>query len=120
MVVLITPEQFMPRALPVGNNDPTGMVYCPQRWSSIAILRCDEYQHNFGCGFACEKAVTPAQVKAVIAQSKREVETEDAAVTPIRGRRCIDCGKSAMFRVKSEEPRCGRCYRAAYYRKNHC
>ncbi len=41
-------------------NPFTGMVYCPQRWSEIAIMRCGEYQR---AGCRCAVAARPEQIR---------------------------------------------------------
>jgi hypothetical protein len=41
----------------------TGMVFCPQRLSHIARMRCGEYQERFGCH--CKNAAAPGEIKAL-------------------------------------------------------
>jgi hypothetical protein len=38
------------------------MIFCPQRLSSIAIMRCSEYQRRDGCGAGCPNAATEDQL----------------------------------------------------------
>jgi len=42
----------------------TGSVYCFPRRSSLAVMRCAEYQHTHGC--ACPNAVTVEQIEMVL------------------------------------------------------
>src|SRR3990167_9116873 len=53
------------RRYPAMKGEETGMVWCPQRLSSIATMRCAEYQKQFGCGFGCASKATQGQIAAV-------------------------------------------------------
>lgn len=84
---IITLEQFMPRATTVGKGEFDGMVYCPQRLSSIAVLRCAEYQRERGCGIGCSHAATREMIGLVECDSKVDVDAApDKSVCPRCGR----------------------------------
>lgn len=43
-------------------GEPTGEVFCPQRLSSIAVMRCGEYQEQFKCQFGCPNAAKAVDI----------------------------------------------------------
>lgn len=71
----------------------TGMVFCPQRQSHIAMLRCAEYQREYGCGVACKNAATPEQINMVVTDARQDIDEGEEEP------RCLICGKAKKTRV---------------------
>lgn len=97
-------------------GEETGMVWCPQRLSEIAVMRCAEYQKEFGCGSRllttggpCLFRATPGQIRqAQAAQSERLKEpSHDAAGSYI----CPQCGGAKALK---RSPLCRSCARKGY------
>ena len=64
----------------------TGSVFCPQRASSVAILRCAEYQSAKGCGLGCLHAATRAEIELVEINSRLDLDAEsDMYFCPVCG-----------------------------------
>jgi hypothetical protein len=60
-----------------GAGEFTGMIFCPRRSSSIAIMRCGQYQVSEGCQLGCPNAASPADIKKVQAEMKTETMEQD-------------------------------------------
>jgi hypothetical protein len=71
--------------LPEG--DVTGAVFCPLRFSHLAVLRCAEYQDRDRCEVGCRTAATKAEIEAVIFNARMGKEDDPGAYT------CSRCGK---------------------------
>lgn len=65
-----------PIGLPAA-DEFTGAVWCPQRRSSIAIMRCGEYQARDGCGIGCSQAASEEQLAELAAAVSGAAEDED-------------------------------------------
>ncbi len=82
-------EGFSVRRFFKGDAAPefTGQVFCPQRSSSIAVLRCAEYQRDNGCGLGCLHAATRAEIELVEINSRMDVDAEPQLFV------CSACGR---------------------------
>lgn len=111
-----------------GRGEPTGEVFCPPRLSSIAVMRCGEYQEQFKCQFGCPnaaKAVDIGNAKkamrqlAALAIMKARTHARNVETTAPKARkprrpygsllkydRCISCGENKSL---NPSPHCRRC-----------
>lgn len=79
----------------------TGAVFCPQRFSHLAIMRCAEYQNKYGCGHACHSAATPEEILALSIVRNRPL-METVSVNSF----CLDCGRK---KLSAQGKRCKVC-----------
>jgi hypothetical protein len=90
----------------------TGTVYCPQRWSGIAVMKCWEYQTTLGCGFGCASAVKRDVVEVGQASSRVGEDQRPAISKSRRARETCACGG-----IKSPQSKtCSSCYHASMTR----
>lgn len=59
------------RFMPANDDEATGMVKCPMKLSSIAIMRCVEYQGALGCH--CPAAATQEQLNEILTRIHQDV-----------------------------------------------
>jgi hypothetical protein len=86
-------------------GEPTGMVFCPLRLSSIAVMKCGEYQALHGCGAGCAQAVSAAAVAELRGVMER-FRTELVPDLRVRGKErypgsktCIVCGREKKTNI---------------------
>ena len=78
------------RHYPAAKGEETGMVWCPQRLSGIAEMRCAEYQKQFLCGIGCAGAVKrarAAELNAALKFSENNLSRRGFA-------ECVECGEA--------------------------
>ena len=46
-------------------GEPTGMIFCPRRFSNIGVMRCGEYQERDRCALGCPSAAPAEAVEAL-------------------------------------------------------
>jgi hypothetical protein len=89
--------QFFERAVHVtGADEFVGQIFCPQRFSSLAVMRCAEYQKLFNCGISCPNAASAEEIACVERERTLTVDghekTADVDGSEIEPRKCISCG----------------------------
>ena len=91
-----------------------GMIFCPQRRSQIAIMRCGEYQEAFGCGESCPARASRAQIAEI--RSRIFVDDGDGGQRLNAGR-----GRDKRARLKTfQAETCPKCGRHKSYESKQC
>ena len=85
----IEPSQQSPRGI-YPSDQNSGMVHCPVKTASIAVMRCGEFQDRDGCAAGCKYAATQAQIAEVNESIKT---TYDLDHYSDKTEDCPDCGE---------------------------
>jgi len=90
-------------------GEPSGMVYCPSRRSSIAVMRCGEYQVRDGCASDCRFGASEKEIERLKSLSSG-TKSENPYVCPMcdgvkataTSRVCVQC-ENKRRKPKSRE-----------------
>jgi hypothetical protein len=82
----LMPAQFVNNA-GLWRGESSGEVYCPRKWSHIAVMRCGEYQDRDGCGSTC--AAKPAEED--LARARAQVVQRDESESGPGGKGTLTC-----------------------------
>lgn len=81
------------RAYPRTQGERTGMVFCPRRMGGIAVMRCGEYQEEFGCGPGCASRATAGQIREMRQRTKEKLNHEPRVTKGRDPFECRGCGR---------------------------
>src|SRR5258705_13388333 len=83
----------------------TGMVFCPQRISHLAVMACWFNQFKFKCGRRCPNAVKHEEALAIIVKSTGDLKAQLPDPAPEKGIGSFYC-ETCGYEKKLERSRC--------------